>query len=96
MHMPLAVPSTSAMTPQTVTGTKTSASWPDCDTVFGSCGQLAVLFPSISAITSHTVTGTAASITPFWVTVPLVPVRLQSLAVFPTRPTFTEQMLTGA
>jgi len=57
MHMPFAVPSTSAMTPQTVAGTKRSASWPDCDTVLGSCGQLAVLFPSTSAMTSRDAKG---------------------------------------
>ena len=89
MHVPFAVPSTSATTLQTVAGAKTSASWPVCATVLGCCGQLAVLFPSISAMTSQTVTGTGASITPFCVTVPLVPVGLQLLEVCPTRPTFT-------
>jgi len=45
---------------------------------------------------SQTVTGTSASTTPVWVVAPLVPVVSQSLEVFPTRPTLTEQTLTGA
>ena len=96
MHIPVAVPYTSAMTPQTVAGVYRSANWPCCVTVLGCWGQVAVLLPSISAITSHTVTGTAASITPFCVVVPFVPLWSQLLDVSPTKPTFTAQMLTGA
>jgi hypothetical protein len=47
-------------------------------------------------MTSQTVTGTLASTTPDCVVGPLVPLVSQSLAVFPTRPTLTEQMVTGA
>ena len=54
------------------------------------------LFPSISAMTSQIVTGTSASTVPFCVAVPLEPAVSQLLDVSAARPTFTEQMLTGA
>ena len=47
-------------------------------------------------MTSQTVTGTPASTTPDCVVGPLVPLVSQSLAVFPTSPTLTEQIVTGA
>jgi hypothetical protein len=96
MHIPFAEPSTSTTAPHAVTGTKTSAACPRWVAGSACCGQLDELSPSISAITSQTVTGTSASTTPVWVLEPRVPVLSQSLDVFPTRPTFTEQMLTGA
>lgn len=95
MHIPVAAPWTSTITPQTVAGAKTSASWPSWLTGPEPCGQLAVLLPSISAITSHTVIGTSASMTPVCETGPLVPVVSQSLDVFAARPTLIAQMVTG-
>jgi hypothetical protein len=47
-------------------------------------------------MTSQTVTGTSASTTPDCVVGPLEPLVSQLLAVFPTSPTLTEQMVTGA
>src|SRR5580658_6839200 len=83
------------MTPQMPAGTKASASSPCCVTLLALVGQAAVLLPAIWTMTSQMVTGTKASITPFWVVVPLVPVVLQSLEVFAPRPTLTAHRVTG-
>ena len=96
MHWPVPVPSTTAMTPQTPTGAFRSASWPDCDVVSGLVGQLAVPSPATWTMTSQTVTGTAASTSPLWVVVPLVPVVSQSLEVFPSTPALMAHSVTGA